>query len=362
MDEIEYELGVLISSIDRTIYEDGIKYFRIADNCNSNNKHQTQLDVFGLIKQMLNNFNSNQSTQSAQIKQRIITIVEQQLANLMATSDRETSAICSVTPSIAPITQIQLTTNISNDTSKNHLLNSNSSNVNFTERTQTYQYASHRLSQPNLPHPIGVGGQPTKLFHNINPLPVTISLNEPSPPQSVNSYPSSNSLNSLSNNNNISINNNNNAKIIRDQQEPNDRHLNLAVTSTNDESFQQAPDIQAPYKTNEWHDKPVSEWTTTQVSTWLLALGLDQYISKFEDRNVNGQSLINLDSTVLKGLGVLNSNDRNLLKKKIRELRIEMEKEKKLIEKKLKENLKDRSKIQINNNSSKPSWKKGLLS
>jgi hypothetical protein len=117
----------------------------------------------------------------------------------------------------------------------------------------------------------------------------------------------------------------------------------------------------------------VSEWTTTQVSTWLLALGLDQYISKFEDRNVNGQSLLNLDSTVLKGLGVLNSNDRNLLKKKIRELRVEMEKERKLIEKKMKENLKDKSKNKLNGNNktdikrenqqqNKPSWKRGLLS
>lgn len=124
-----------------------------------------------------------------------------------------------------------------------------------------------------------------------------------------------------------------------------------------------------------FYPQPVSEWTTTQVSTWLLALGLDQYISKFEDRNVNGQSLMNLDSTVLKGLGVLNSNDRNLLKKKIRELRVEMEKERKLIEKKMKENLKDKSKNKFNGNNktdikvdnqqqqhNKPSWKRGLLS
>lgn len=59
---------------------------------------------------------------------------------------------------------------------------------------------------------------------------------------------------------------------------------------------------------------------------------------------------MNLDSTVLKGLGVLNSNDRNLLKKKIRELRVEMEKERKLIEKKMKENLKDKSKNKLNGN------------
>lgn len=102
-------------------------------------------------------------------------------------------------------------------------------------------------------------------------------------------------------------------------------------------------------------------------------MGLDQYISKFEDRNVNGQSLINLDSTVLKGLGVLNSNDRNLLKKKIREMRAEIEKEKKILEKKQRESQKEKLKQKEKsmrslgsnnkeNTGGKPTWKRGLLS
>lgn len=385
LDEIEYELGVLIESIDRTIYEDGLKFYALTDNNNSinvPNQKQAQLDVFGLIRQMLNNFSANQSTQNPQIKQRVVSILEQQLANLMIITNGNAAVAGTVSVNSNP--------NQPNATTKTAISNDqiySSANDSKNNQNQVHNYASHRLSQPNLPHPVGVGGQPTKMFHGLNPVPMPIMLNEPSPPQSVNSYPSSNSLNSLNNNNNnnnnSNINNNNTIMTTKMRELPSisDLQLNLpsltpsttaAVAPTNEEKFEPVADIQVPFQTNEWHDKLVSEWTTTQVSTWLLALGLDQYISKFEDRNVNGQSLINLDSTVLKGLGVLNSADRNLLKKKIRELRVEMEKERKLIEKKLKENLKDKSKNKTNGNNradnrndmqqNKPSWKRGLLS
>lgn len=371
LDEIEHELGVLIDSIDRTVYDDGLKFYSLLDATNnSNNKkltssancqHQARLDVFGLLRHMMNNFTSNQTTQNPQIKQRVVSILEQQLANLMMLSNGNTSTFATIISS-----------------SEQELIGQQLARKQQHQHQQQHNHplASHRLSQPNLPHPIGVGGQPTKVFHGLNPMPMPVTLNnEPSPPQSVNSYPSSNSLNSLNNNNNnINIQNNNNITVvgskIRDHQAVSDVQLNMttmvhpvttatafmggsltssAIATTGgssmiiDEKFK--PISNGPFQANEeWHEKPVSEWTTHQVSTWLLALGLDQYISKFEDRNVNGQSLINLDSTVLKGLGVLNSNDRNLLKKKIRELRVEMEKERKLAEKKLKENLKDKSK------------------
>jgi hypothetical protein len=391
LDEIEFELGVLINTIDKTIYEDGLKFFSLnpADSCSK--QHQTRLDVFGLIKQMMDNFNNNNKTQSAQIKQRIATMLEQQLAILLANSNGCTSITAGPVVPIPPIapssaTSQQFSTSSASTTANNsHRLstttnnNNNYSNINNNnnnnddnKHSQNYPYASHRLSQPNMPHPIGVGGQPTKIFHGLSAAPVVAPMNEPSPPHSVNSYPSTNSLNSLSNNNNNAHNSlppanskmQDHHQVAANTIGNNESDLAPArQTTTSDEVFQPTPtDVQVPYQTNEWHDKPVSEWTTTQVSTWLLALGLDQYISKFEDRNVNGQSLINLDSTVLKGLGVLNSNDRNLLKKKIRELRVEMEKERKIIEKKLKENLKEKSKVQAPNQTNKQSWKKSLLS
>lgn len=367
LDEIEHELGVLIESIDRTIYEDGIKYINVTDGASCPRQHRYTLDAFGLIRQLLKDFNDDQSTQNPQIKQRVVSILEQKLASLMATAGAKGTQHMRAS---ASIDDPQL------KTSQIDEQNRHSQNL-------SYQLASHRLSQPNLPHPIGVGGQPTKLFHNINPPPMSAAPHESSPPQSVNSFPSTNSLNSLNNNNHLSTNNNNHNhnKFNNDQPSTGGNFQlsthNMILGTPDTDKFQPTLDIQVPpYQTNEWHDKPVSEWTTTQVSTWLLALGLDQYISKFEDRNVNGQSLINLDSTVLKGLGVLNSNDRNLIKKKIRELRNEMEKERKLVEKKMKETLKDKSKNKLNNSNninkpdngnsdlhqSKSSWKRGLLS
>lgn len=376
LDEIEFELGLLIESIDRTIYNDAIKFFSLTDPVVCQQQHQVRLDVFGLLKQILGKFSSCQTTQNAQIKRRVVSILEQQLANLMVTSNETTSTTA--------IQDLVVSSTIATTTMRSNPLNDNEG---FRFNQNDIPLASHRLSQPNLPHPIGVGGQPAKFFHGLAPLPIPVTASEPSPPQSVNSYPSSNSLNSLhNNNNNMSNLNNNNSTLmpikLREQQPPSTTELHRSsltdaepslASSLADDKFKPAPDIQVPYQTNEWHDKPVSEWTTTQVSTWLLALGLDQYISKFEDRNVNGQSLINLDSTVLKGLGVLNSNDRNLLKKKIRELRAEMEKERKLLEKRLKENLKDKSKAtkiigtlktdaKTDGNHNKSSWKKGLLS
>lgn len=389
LDEIEYELGVLISTIDKTIFDEGLAFFSIIDSSSPTclRQHQSRLDVFGLIRQMMNNFSQSSATQSAQIKQRIVSMLEQQLANLLALSNGGTSVTGSLIPVPPTVPQVgaskgqaevgkqadggnHFSSIGSGKSAKHNNNNNNNSSINNnTEKRNYNNYAAHRLSQPNMPHPIGVDGQPTKIFHGLTPVPIGTALaNESSPPQSVNSYPSSNSLNSLNNNNN----NNNHASLSgpKLRELPSDPSLALPaqnLPSLNDDLFQatatqpaaQPTDAQAPYQTDAWHEKPVSEWTTHQVSTWLLALGLDQYISKFEDRNVNGQSLINLDSTVLKGLGVLNSNDRNLLKKKIRELRVEMEKERKLNEKKLKE----RSKVQTPNQSGKQSsWKKSLLS
>ena len=380
LDEIEHELGLLIETFDSTIMEEGLRYFSLDDSSVCTKTHQTRLDVFGLLKRILDNFQTNDSTQSAQIKQRILSMLEQHLANLIARSNGT-----SVTGTIGPSTSLAVDSQL--DANRVQQL------VGQTKQPQQKQhpYAAHRLSHPNLPYPIGVGGQPTKIFHGLAQITGTTQPNSMVPnannnnnndtslPQSVNSYPSSNSLNSLNNNNQPTTVNNN---IISAKQQLVDIKTSVAPLgalqatpnllaakqlSSASEEINKQPDV--PFQTSEWHEKPVYEWTTSQVSTWLLALGLDQYISKFEDRNVNGQSLINLDSTVLKGLGVLNSQDRNLLKKKIRELRVEMEKERKQIEKKIKANLKDKSKtMQSNssqstlNNTNKPSWNKGVLS
>ena len=70
-----------------------------------------------------------------------------------------------------------------------------------------------------------------------------------------------------------------------------------------------------------------------QVGNWLLALSMEMYIPRFLDSSVHGETLLNLDSTQLKQLGVVNKNDRDKIKEKIKELKKQNEKEKREIEK-----------------------------
>uniref|UniRef100_A0A8K9WZZ3 Neurabin-1 n=1 Tax=Oncorhynchus mykiss TaxID=8022 RepID=A0A8K9WZZ3_ONCMY len=70
----------------------------------------------------------------------------------------------------------------------------------------------------------------------------------------------------------------------------------------------------------------VTEWTSQQVSRWLMGLNLEQYIPEFTVNNVDGDQLLQLDSTELKTLGVASSQDRALIKKKVKDLKVLMEK------------------------------------
>ncbi|XP_023240035.1 uncharacterized protein LOC111638542 isoform X2 [Centruroides sculpturatus] len=82
-------------------------------------------------------------------------------------------------------------------------------------------------------------------------------------------------------------------------------------------------------KAHHWQSGPVHQWTANQVGQWLLALGLEQYIPKFVESDVTGQILLQVDSARLKVLGVASSGDRSLIKKKVKEMRSMLEKERK---------------------------------
>lgn len=84
---------------------------------------------------------------------------------------------------------------------------------------------------------------------------------------------------------------------------------------------------------HQWLSCSVLEWSAAQVGQWLLALSMEQYIAAFLDGNVNGQELVNMDGTKLKTIGVINGNDRSVLKKKIKELKGQLDKERKSAEK-----------------------------
>lgn len=85
-----------------------------------------------------------------------------------------------------------------------------------------------------------------------------------------------------------------------------------------------------------WQNMPVPEWSKEQVCQWLLALNLEQYIAKFHEQNINGMSLMQLESRDFKALGI-NGDDKNRLKRKLKDLKVLVEKEKRNHEKEKKE-------------------------
>ncbi|XP_046875694.1 neurabin-1 [Hypomesus transpacificus] len=70
----------------------------------------------------------------------------------------------------------------------------------------------------------------------------------------------------------------------------------------------------------------VSDWSSQQVAHWLLGLSLEHHIPQFTATNVDGERLLQLGSAELKALGVSSSQDRALIKKKVKDLKVLVEK------------------------------------
>ncbi|NXA91676.1 NEB1 protein, partial [Melanocharis versteri] len=71
--------------------------------------------------------------------------------------------------------------------------------------------------------------------------------------------------------------------------------------SSNEVSFKALDDeCTTTGKQNQWHSRPISEWTTQQVCHWLIGMNMEQYITEFTAMNVDGQQLMQLDSEKLK--------------------------------------------------------------
>ncbi|GAB6028212.1 hypothetical protein CHUAL_002407 [Chamberlinius hualienensis] len=86
-------------------------------------------------------------------------------------------------------------------------------------------------------------------------------------------------------------------------------------------------------RSHQWHSCSVTDWSSAQVGQWLLALNMEQYITNFMDNSVNGKELLFVDGARLKVLGVISGADRAVLKKKIKDLKVQVEKERKAVEK-----------------------------
>ncbi|NXH77454.1 NEB1 protein, partial [Hydrobates tethys] len=71
--------------------------------------------------------------------------------------------------------------------------------------------------------------------------------------------------------------------------------------SSNEVSFEPLDDeFTTTGKQNQWHSRPISEWTTQQVCHWLMGMNMEQYITEFTAMNIDGQQLMQLDSEKLK--------------------------------------------------------------
>ncbi|CAG9854132.1 unnamed protein product [Phyllotreta striolata] len=85
-----------------------------------------------------------------------------------------------------------------------------------------------------------------------------------------------------------------------------------------------------------WQSTPILDWSKDQVCNWLIAVGMEQHVSKFAELQVNGSALLLLTSADFKILGIT-SDDKSRLKRKIKDLKFQAEKERKQMERDRKE-------------------------
>ncbi|KAL5292958.1 PPP1R9A family protein [Megaselia abdita] len=98
------------------------------------------------------------------------------------------------------------------------------------------------------------------------------------------------------------------------------RTLDLSGSSTSFSSEKKMPHY--------WKNGPVIEWSVDQVCQWLLVNALDHHMPKFKEHGVQGGALLQLDSRDFKILGVT-GDDKSRLKRRLKELKAGIEKERK---------------------------------
>ncbi|KAB5530820.1 hypothetical protein PHYPO_G00133720 [Pangasianodon hypophthalmus] len=102
--------------------------------------------------------------------------------------------------------------------------------------------------------------------------------------------------------------------------------LVLSSDESLDTSDDEVQDEGQPLKQHQWQNRSVPDWSCQQVCLWLMGLNLEQYIPQFTAKNVDGEQLLQLDNDALKDLGVASSQDRAVFKRKLKDLKVLMEK------------------------------------
>lgn len=77
----------------------------------------------------------------------------------------------------------------------------------------------------------------------------------------------------------------------------------------------------------------VLAWTPVEVASWVTHIGARQHAKMFLEKGVQGNKLFDIDGSGLKAMGVSSADDRALIKREIKALRQQAEKQKKLQEK-----------------------------
>uniref|UniRef100_A0A8C3W1R4 Neurabin-1 n=1 Tax=Catagonus wagneri TaxID=51154 RepID=A0A8C3W1R4_9CETA len=124
--------------------------------------------------------------------------------------------------------------------------------------------------------------------------------------------------------------------------EPKTPGLSQSLALSSDEILD---DGQSP-KHSQYPNRAVHEWSVQQVSHWLMSLNLEQYVSEFSAQNITGEQLLQLDGNKLKALGMTSSQDRAVVKKKLKEMKVSLGKARKAQEKMEKQREKLRRKEQ----------------
>eukprot|EP00069_Balaena_mysticetus_P007116 bmy_18951T0 len=133
--------------------------------------------------------------------------------------------------------------------------------------------------------------------------------------------------------------------------EPKTAGLSQSLVLSSDEILD---DGQSP-KHSQCLNRAVHEWSVQQVSHWLMSLNLEQYVSEFSAQNITGEQLLQLDGNKLKALGMTSSQDRAMVKKKLKEMKVSLEKARKAQEKieKQREKLRRKEQEQMQRKSKK---------
>ncbi|XP_030120546.4 neurabin-1 isoform X3 [Taeniopygia guttata] len=210
----------------------------------------------------------------------------------------------------------------------------------------------------SLPHcvPFTWYGESGKGSNSSSNLPSPTSSTEPS---SENLSPAKKGSKNFTFNDDFSPSSTSSADLSGLGAEPKTPGFSHSLALSSDESLDMIDDEilddgQSP-KHSQCQSRAVHEWSVQQVSHWLMSLNLEQYVSEFSAQNINGEHLLQLDGSKLKALGMTSSQDRAIIKRKLKEMKASLEKARKAQEKmeKQREKLRKKEQEQLQRRSKK---------